>query len=435
MGIVAARQDRWQRRRRSVRTAWTAACVPPGKYQWGIRLSQYNTNTVIFPEVLNVEPGKLLRPQSPGALTFVPSSWSGVPFYLNVLDAKSGRVVQGISSGAALTSLLPPGEYRVNITPFQYNSMDVTLLESVKVQSGQSVKVLLNTGLDVQPAKTGRPEPPPYRFAFTREGDEKPTQSIIGANWGPALLPAGRYHVTLSRNQYGSRDIVWPTLVQVAPGELAKLSINSGIHLTEMTKEQAKSLSFQILSLPAPASATTQAATAPAPPPATPTVVQTGNASVAAQTQWLPPGTYCVQIQDNVGAWQTAADNVQVPAGRVVDVKITGPASGAAQRRSRDPEELVNMDSAAICPNCKNQGFGSWFGAHLAQPMCELLVDTKRHTYLGQCPVCRRLWASHAHQPQMSYEINPNEIRIWFPDVSDSELHDLLAEISREIAK
>ena len=123
--------------------------------------------------------------------------------------------------------------------------------------------------------------------------------------------------------QWQGQEVVWPTLANVIPEQLCAFKFDSGIHLTGLTKEQAQNLSFRILLIPPPAPPQGAVTTMPAAPPANPSVVQ--SAFDAMQSQWLPPGTFRVQFQDASGAWQTAADNVQVTAGQVVDVQVGPP--------------------------------------------------------------------------------------------------------------
>jgi len=307
--------------------AWTGICVPPGTYQWGIRLAQWDSTTVIFPEVLNVDAGRIVRPGMPGMLTLLPEKWS-VPYAVKVVDAKDGRVAQEVTGASVvLTELLPAGEYRLKVKPFQWNGMEITLPQTLRLTSGGTLKVPLNTGIDVQPANTGREEPPPYQFSFTREGDAKPTQVLADRNWGPVLLPGGRYHITLRPRHWQGQEVVWPTLADVIPGQLSAFTIDSGIHLTGLSAEEVKNLSFRIMSIPPPATTQGAAATQPAAAPGEPTLAQSG--FDAMQTQWLPPGTYGIQVQDGAGAWQNAADQIHVSVGRVVDVPVAAPHAAA----------------------------------------------------------------------------------------------------------
>ena len=295
--------------------SWGSRNVPPGQYLLAVQRTQYNSLKVVFPEPLTVKAGAMTTGPIPAKVDLVASAWATMPYSFNVYDVKTNRKVASEWAGGATTCWLPPGEYRLAITPTQYDTKEITWVDNVHLDHNSKLKVSLNSGIDVEPFD--RKEPAPHVLSFIPEGQTDAAQNWFG-QWIGVLLHPGRYRVVVQQYQYEWQGVTWPRLVEVKPGELATLKLDSGFRITGLTANQADGQSFQVISTPP---ATTPATSQPA----AGTVIQGGAVSRALTTVWIPPGSYSLKMRQGYGPWRTVAENVAIVAGNIADVKVTMP--------------------------------------------------------------------------------------------------------------
>jgi hypothetical protein len=301
-----------------VRGAWGAMSVPPGEYLWGIQRLQYHSEMVMYPQAVKVEAGKMTALPVPANVECVPNSWGSSPYGFSVYDTKTNRRIASESTDGAGTFWLAPGDYRLRIQPTQYSSIEMTWMDKVHIQNSAAVKIKLDSGIDIEPLNAR--EPMPYELQVIPDGKTEAVQRYAPAQWGSEMLPPGLYRIAIRQRQYGGQRVVWPNLIDVKAGELFQLMFDSGLRLTNLTADEAGRMDFQIVSTP-PSTLTTR----PATQAAAGTVIQNGNAVDALATVWIPPGVYSVQLRWERGAWQTAAENVTVGVGGIVDVRVNVP--------------------------------------------------------------------------------------------------------------
>jgi len=295
--------------------SWGSFNVPPGQYLWAVQRTEYNSLQVVFPEPLTVKAGEMTTGPIPAKVDLVASAWTTMPYSFNVYDAKTNRKVAAEWAGQATSCWLPPGDYRLAITPTQYDTKEITWVDNMHLDYNSKLKVSLNSGIDVEPFDSK--EPAPHVLSFIPEGQTDAAQNWFG-QWSGVLLHPGRYHVVVQQYQYEWQGVTWPGLVEVKPGELATLKLDSGLCITGLTADQAAGQTFQVISTPP---ATTQ----PTNRPALGTVIQSGAAPRALTTVWIPPGSYSLMLRQGYGPWRTVAENVMIVAGSIADVKVTMP--------------------------------------------------------------------------------------------------------------
>jgi hypothetical protein len=244
-----------------------------------------------------VEAGGLAVPPGPAVVVLRVGEWCTMPYSWS-LTGRGGEVVQKMVDRDATPIAVPAGEYDLRVQPIQFRTQEITVLSRVGLKGGEVNALELNTGLDVQPSEKADP---PAEITYTPEGDEKPVQRWDEAPWGPQVLPAGKYRISILPRRFESQAVTWPTVVEVKAGELAKLTLDSGIRIT-LAQGLKPNFSYQI--------------------------IRDGQVAQHGKQRsgivWLPPGTYAVQVRPrDFTPWQTLAENVVVEAGRIVEVKLT----------------------------------------------------------------------------------------------------------------
>jgi hypothetical protein len=293
---------------------WAMMPLPPGKYLWSLQRTQWNSQTAKFGQPVTVEAGKITTLPVPARVDLAPSGWGEAPYSFTVYDLTANQKIASEVNGT--TCWLPAGDYRLSIQPTQWSTHEITWVDKMHLDANANLKIPLDSGIDVEPLDPK--EPGPYEIDFIGDGQSSAVQTFAPAQWGGMMLPPGRYHVAVDQRHWDCKPITWPTLLEVKPGDLARLTLDSGLRLTDLPADQLAGVEFQIISTP-PGGSTTQ--------PAAGTVVQTGKAAEATATVWIPPGIYSVQLRQGWGPWLSAAENVTVAAGAITNVKATLPPS------------------------------------------------------------------------------------------------------------
>ena len=295
----------------NVQGAWGSMLVPPGKYLWAIQRTTWNSMSVTFPQPVTVEAGQMTTLPLPARIDLVPGEWAHTPYCFRVYDQNKTPIA---SEQGGQTCWLPPGDYRLTIQPTQWYSRELTWIDNLRLDSNADAKIPLDSGIDVEPLDPKYPSP--WSLQFIPENQTDPVQSFSSASWGGVLLPPGKYRIAEQPYEWNCQNVPWPTLVEVKPGQLTKLTLDSGIRL-DLRPDQTGSIDYQIISTPPTSQPATQ--------PAAGTVVQGGHSGDALLAIWIPPGAYSVQLKQGWSAWVTAAQNVIVAPGAITDVKVTLP--------------------------------------------------------------------------------------------------------------
>lgn len=149
----------------------------------------------------------------PGTIELEPASWVQMePYYWKIVDPETGE-----DKGQAKEKHMKvrAGEYQLVWRQTRFKNNDVPLAEIVSVPAGKTVKVPIDTGLQI-----AVPEgmPPPWRWWLRREGMDEPF-ATFSETLDPQVIPAGRYQ--LGWHQYRFESPAVPIgRVEVQPGQL-----------------------------------------------------------------------------------------------------------------------------------------------------------------------------------------------------------------------
>lgn len=278
--------------------SWEPLLVPPGGYRWSCQPVSYRSKPAKLGNV-GVKAGELATPAAPAVVELRPAEWSGKPSAWSLATPGTREPAQTMTDGELGPAVVAAGEYELRVHPDRYKTSEIVIGAPFPLDAGATRTLELNTGLDVQPSEQAEP---PDLIVYTRDGEKEPVQRWSEPPaWRPQLLPPGKYRVAIHPDRYDSEVVAWPTVVEVKEGQLARLTIDSGIRLT-LAEGLKPEFGFQIT--------------------ADGKTVQHGNKRVG--INWLPPGTYAVQVRPReYTPWQMLKEKVVVEAGKVTEVKIT----------------------------------------------------------------------------------------------------------------
>jgi hypothetical protein len=193
--------------------------LPPGEYQAAMQPDPYNSQRVVWPQKVQVQPGqqvtfkldsgvRLEMPQQMGPLW----RWQLVSF------GKPDQVVQW-QSGDLRAMVVPPGEYQVAMQPDPYNSQRVVWPQKIQAQAGQTATFTLDTGI-----RFLGPSRATTNAQFQVVDQNKKTIQWGTGRWGVELVPPGTYSVDVRANAY----VPWKTVadsVTVRQGQLTDVRV------------------------------------------------------------------------------------------------------------------------------------------------------------------------------------------------------------------
>jgi hypothetical protein len=207
---------------------WRPLLVPPGRYRWGIRQTQYGSRTVLFPPI-SVSSAQLARGEMPATVQLLPVEWSAMPAHYRLIESETKKTIQQIDDGAASSVWVPAGNYDLAIQPIDYRSGELVFAKDLVALAGEQTRIFLDNGISIDAGANQSKLAAPYQVSFYRQGDKDPIQQLTDSGWGAALLPPGKYKVAFQPYQWKSGAVFWTTDVVVEPDKLAKLSLDSGI--------------------------------------------------------------------------------------------------------------------------------------------------------------------------------------------------------------
>ncbi len=173
---------------------------------------------------------KRVRIAGPGTVELVPAAWVKMPpRQWALIEAESG---ERRAEGSGNTASVKEGEYQVLWKQSEHGHSEVTLTETVQVQSGQTVKLPLDTGLKlVTPSGLKAP----HWWGLLADGEtlhpevKYPDCLRFRDTLEPQLTPAGAYHLLWRQSEY------YPTvdlgLITLASGRLNEFTADSGLML------------------------------------------------------------------------------------------------------------------------------------------------------------------------------------------------------------
>jgi hypothetical protein len=151
------------------------------------------------------------------------------PKYLSIYKAGSDEKVTYLRERWGFIPL-EPGKYEVRITPGALGKNKLPWTE-VEVVPGEVTSISIDTGIEL----TGRDEksPAPKYWSIYKPGKDEALTYATGG-WGFMPLPPGKYEVRITPGAFGKNKLPW-TEVEVVPGEVTSISIDTGIELTGRT--------------------------------------------------------------------------------------------------------------------------------------------------------------------------------------------------------
>jgi Ca-activated chloride channel family protein len=167
---------------------------------------------------------KRIRIPGPGRVELAPAEWVQMPPYRwSLEDAETGEMRFSTREPGARVKA---GEYRVVWRQTEHGHSDVPIDAVVRVESGETVQVPLDTGLQLSvPAGFE----PPYVWALVPEGEEEPIASFR-ETLEPQLVPAGRYRLRWHQDQHRSRPVdLGP--IEIEAGRLNAVALDAGLVL------------------------------------------------------------------------------------------------------------------------------------------------------------------------------------------------------------
>jgi hypothetical protein len=282
--------------------------VPPGEYHVAVQPIQYNSETLIWQQKVQVKKGEYPTVKLTSGISLDMPKEAG-PLYMWEAAA-AGKPDQRLQWHLAdrRTMLLPPGEYRVAVQPVQYNSDRLVWPGAVTVKEGQFAVAKLASSVRLELPEGAQL----YRWEVVRANQPDERLQWQSGNQRVMLVPPGEYRVAVQPAEYHAARLVWPAKVQVAEGKQAMVSMASGIQIAGPKGGGPKGVgpngadpAFDFRIIPTDGKE----------------AVQYGSRTWAPQL--VPPGTYKVEVRANDDApWKALADKVVVEEGKIAKVEM-----------------------------------------------------------------------------------------------------------------
>src|SRR2546422_1007935 len=193
--------------------------LPPGEYQVAMQPIQFDSQRVVWPQKVRVEPGQQVTFKlDSGVRLEMPQGIGPLWLWQVVRYGTPDQVVQW-QYGDQRTMTVPPGEYQVAMQPIQFDSQRVVWPQKVRVEPGQQVTFKLDSGVRMVGPPGASPD-----FEFQFLNDKKQTVQWGRQTWNTQALPPGTYSLQI-RRQFGE----WKTVaehMQVREGVIVDVHIS-----------------------------------------------------------------------------------------------------------------------------------------------------------------------------------------------------------------
>ncbi len=149
------------------------------------------------------------------------------PYLCRFLEARNGEETARMERGR-LSGPLPPGRYRLALTPFQYEGKEVLFPEVLEHRAAEELRLSFRTAVKIDKSEEAGP--------LWRWEAVKPDQPDEAVQWHQGghplmLLPPGEYRIAVQPSQYTSGRTVLPEKIAVKNGEVEIIKLRSGIKL------------------------------------------------------------------------------------------------------------------------------------------------------------------------------------------------------------
>ena len=162
-----------------------------------------------------------VRIVGPGTVKLDPASWVTMPpHYWLLVDAETGSEVARTNRDEARVKA---GTYQIVWRQVQHGAQDVALTATVKVDSGKTSQVALDTGIQL---KVPEGISAPYYWYLADARDQ--AVAWYSVTLGPVLVPAGEFKLIWRQTQHGHTDIRLAEAT-VQAGRLNEIVIGSAV--------------------------------------------------------------------------------------------------------------------------------------------------------------------------------------------------------------
>lgn len=159
----------------------------------------------------------------PGKVELALADWVKAPRYWAVVDPETGEE-KARTNGRMLR--VKPGQYQICWRQSEHGHRDLLLNEVVRVRSGKTVTVTIDTGLRLTAPES---VPPPKWWALVEPGTNQAVVKVFGS-LKPQVVPAGRYALWWRQDEHKAKTAVLGP-VSVAPDTLNHRRVDHGINL------------------------------------------------------------------------------------------------------------------------------------------------------------------------------------------------------------
>jgi hypothetical protein len=196
-----------------------AMLLPAGEYQVATKPTQFDSQSVLWPQKIQVQPGQpvVIKLDSGVRLDMAQNLGPLFQWWL-VRPEKPDQAVQR-QNGDQRAMLVPAGEYQVATKPTQFDSQPVLWPQKIQVQSGQQLTFKASSGVRmIGPPGAGT------GFEYQLLDDQKKSVQNGPQAWNTQALPPGTYSLQM-RRQFGQ----WKTVaeqVHVTEGQVTEVRIS-----------------------------------------------------------------------------------------------------------------------------------------------------------------------------------------------------------------
>ena len=165
---------------------------------------------------------KRVRIAGPGTVVLAPAHWVVMPpKQWSLVTAESGELR---AEGSGNETKVKEGEYQIRWKQSEHNHNEVTLTETVQVESGKTIQVALDTGIKlILPKGIQAPD-----WWGLKAVEEKTDPAILFRNTlEPQLAPAGNWQLVWKHHQHLPALELGP--VTIESGRLNEIAVDSGL--------------------------------------------------------------------------------------------------------------------------------------------------------------------------------------------------------------
>jgi hypothetical protein len=156
----------------------------------------------------------------------IPNWIDKAPYHYRIHKMSDDTEIANVSNALKDTKL-PAGDYKIIWRQESQNS-DVSLAENVKINSGQTTFLVLNTGFKIVPADWIGTEP----YYWELRNSEKNASIRVYQTLKPQLVPPGKYELWYRQHQSeNNNEILLSGNVEIKNGELTAFELNTGFRI------------------------------------------------------------------------------------------------------------------------------------------------------------------------------------------------------------